>query len=224
MSNIYKNFTVVFVFGFLMLLLVPNIVNADTSSDSNINCKLTTISPDNSTIYVGTMPLRFTMDWQAPYVALYVNMSYRVDEGPKISIADGNNPTFNSTAQSTYDHYEYVPFSQNTTSTSVTIDVSSLTSGVHKLTIFADGFYNVNGDFINNDFTYSYDFSSPPIYFSVNYLGTYPTTSPSPTLTLKLTSTPTVPEFPALIILVMFTIMMAVVCLSVYFKRAEPEE
>ena len=71
-----------------------------------------------------------------------------------------------------------------TTNTNSVVDISNLTSGYHKLSIFADGIYNVD-----NDFIYVYNSSFSPIYFSVNYLPTTPTPAPTSTPTCNPTST-----------------------------------
>jgi hypothetical protein len=195
---------------FLILLLVPTLTMADSSNDS-INCTLSVISPDSKVPYNDTLPLNVNMGWTANTVVpfMYFNVSYAIDDISRISIAQGNNPSFNSTAQGTALHYEYLVFPPSSTNTALNIDISTLTSGAHKLAVFVEGEYNVN-----NDFIFPYQYQSYPIYFSVDYLAAYPTVSPSPTPsptptptstptpvpTSTLSPTPTVPEFPWLAI------------------------
>jgi hypothetical protein len=196
MGKIIKKFIALLVIQFLILLLIPTLAMADSSNDSNISCRLSVISPDSNIPYNNTLPLNINIAWTANTVVpfMYFNISYAIDDSSKISIAQGNNPSFNSTAQGTALHYEYLVFPPSTTNTAITIDIPTLTNGAHKITIFADGEYNLNNDFIN-----PYHYTSSAIYFSVNYLAVYPTASPSPTLTPTptLTPSPSPPEFTA---------------------------
>ena len=178
----------------LRLLLISLLVLAESPSDSNINCYVSTISPVGNIPYNDTMPVNINMAWTVNTVVpfMYFNVRYSIDSNPKISIPQGNNPSFNSTAQGTELHFEYVVFPPSTTNTAMNIDISMLTSGAHELTIYADGEYNVN-----NDFIYPYDFQSSPIYFSVNYLATYPTVSFNPTPTPSPTASPTCSPSPS---------------------------
>jgi hypothetical protein len=133
------------------------------------------------------------MDW-TPYVSvpfLRVNMSYSIDDNPKISIADGNNPRFNPSTQAAgWDHYEYFIYPPNQTKTSTEIDISALTSGVHNLTIYADGLVN-----LDNLLVPPYSFSSTPITFSVNN---------------QASSTPSVPDLQWFVILPLLFSIFAV--------------
>jgi hypothetical protein len=188
MWRISKIFVTLFVIPLLILLSMPILAAVDSSIDSNITCRLTATSPDANTVYSGSLTLNIYMTWTVITVVpfMYFNVSYSIDDGQKISAPQGNNPSFNSTAQGNELHYEYVAYPPSTTNTVAYIDISSLTSGAHRLTIFADGEYN-----LNNDFIYPYHFTSSPIYFSVNYLADYPTTPPKPTEPPTPTATPT---------------------------------
>lgn len=194
--------TLVLVLIFLILLVtLPSImVKADSSNCSVVSCKLTTASPKSDIVYVGILPLNFTMEWMAyasvPF--LYVNMSYSFDNDPKISIADGNNPTFNRTSQAGWNQYEYLIVPPNQTSTLTNIDISSLTSGVHHLTIYADGIVNLDNLLIN-----PYNFSSTPIYFSVNN---------------QASSTPSVPESSWMVVL---PLLFSVFTIAVIVRHGE---
>jgi len=201
MWRISKNFVTLLIIPLLILPSMPILAVADSSIDANITCRLTATSPDASTVYSGSLTLNIYMTWTVITVVpfMYFNVSYSIDDGQKISVPQGNNPSFNSTAQGSELHYEYVAYPPSTTNTVTYIDISSLTSGAHRLTIFADGEYN-----LNNDFIYPYHFTSSPIYFSVNYLADYPTTSPKPTDPPKPTATPTpspTPQVPKVTIL-----------------------
>jgi hypothetical protein len=209
------------------LLSLPHItVNADSSNTSNINCKLTTTSPNSNTVYVETMPLNFTMNWTVNTVVpfMYLNMSYSIDDKTKISINDGNNISFDPSAQGYAFHYRYIIFPPANTSTNSNIDISMLSGGAHKLILYADGFYNVN-----NDFIYTYNFSSNPIYFSVNFLATSSTPSPTPKLppttspTPNTTSTPTVPELSWLVIVPLLLSVIAVALVLRHRKTGNVE-
>ncbi len=193
MGKIIKEFFDLLLIQFLILLFIPTLTTAESSNDG-INCMLSVISPDSKMPYNNTLPLNINMAWTANTVVpfMYFNISYTLDDSSKISIAQGNNPSFNSTAQGTALHYEYLVFPPGNTNTAINIDISTLTSGAHKLTVFAKGEYNVN-----NDFIFPYQYQSSPIYFSVNYLATYPTASPSPTPTPTptITPSPSPPEF-----------------------------
>ncbi len=183
MGKISKRLIAMLVIQSLILLSTQILVLAESLNDSNVNCVVSTISPVSNIAYNATMPLNVNMAWTVNTVVpfMYFNVSYCIDDSQKISIPQGNNPSFNSTAQGTALHFEYVVFPPSTTNTAINIDISKLTSGAHKLTIFADGEYNVN-----NDFIFPYHFQSSTIYFSVNYLAAYPVPSPSsPEFTAK---------------------------------------
>ncbi len=208
MGKVVKKLIIIIAIQLLIITLFPVLVAAE--STSAVICDLSTISPVGNIAYNGTMPLNVNMAWRENYSVvpfMYFDISYSIDDIQKILIPQGNNPQFNSTAQGTAYHYEYVVFPPSTTNTAIDIDISSLSSGAHKLTIFSDGEFNSN-----NDFIFPYHYRSPPIYFSVNYLATYPTASPSPTTQPSLspiesptptqspTATPTVPELSWLVI------------------------
>jgi hypothetical protein len=205
-----RNFILIIAVLSLFLSLTQTLVSADYTNDSSINCTLTTISPNSNSVYNELMPLTINMAWSTsnyPFVDfLWFNASYSIDNGQKISIAQGNNPYFNSTGFANA-QYEYVlngmlpPTNSPTiTSMAITIDVSALTDGAHTLTIYADGEYNQDNLFIR-----PYHFTSSPIYFSIGYLATSPTATssptPSPSPTENPTPTPTVPELSWLIII-----------------------
>jgi hypothetical protein len=204
MGKIVKSSVVVLILIFLFsLVTLPSMmVKADSSNCSAINCKLTTTSPKSDTVYVDILPLNFTIEWTAyasvPF--LYVNMSYNIDDNPKIPITDGNNPRFNPTSQAGWDHYEYSITPPNQTNTSTEIDISSLTSGAHNLTIYADGLVN-----LDNLLVPAYSFSSTPIYFSVNNFA-------SPT--------PSVPELSWLIILPLLLSIFSITVILRHRKTA----
>jgi len=202
MGKVGRKLIPILVIESMIVLLFPMLVLAE--STSGVICDLSTISPVGYIAYNGKMPLNVNMAWRENYTVvpfMYFNVSYSIDDSQKISIPQGNNPQFNSTAQGTAFHYEYRVFPPSTTNTAIDIDISGLTSGAHKLTIFADGEFNAN-----NDFIFPYHYQSLPIYFSVNYLAAYPTASPSPTPSPSLsptesptpkplpTASPTVPE------------------------------
>jgi hypothetical protein len=133
----------------------------------------------------------WTVNTVVPF--MYFNVSCSIDDSQKNLYTARKQSSFNSTAQGTAYHFEYVIFPPITTNTAINIDISTLTSCAHKLTVFAEGEYNVN-----NDVIFPYSYQSSPIYFSVNYLATYPTASPSPTPSIGLlTSTPIPSSIPS---------------------------
>ncbi len=228
MGKVGKRLIAMLVIQSLIILFFPMLVAAE--STNGVICDLSTISPVGNIAYNGSMPLNVNMAWKENYTVvpfMYFNVSYNIDDSQKISIPQGNNPQFNATAQGTAYHYEYRVFPPSTTNTAIDIDISGLTSGAHKLTIFADGEFNAN-----NNFIFPYHYQSSPIYFSVNYLATYPTTTPSttptpsptasPTLTpspTPSTPSPTVPEFSLWSILLPLSLIATAAGLLVYHKK-----
>ena len=178
-----------------LLLLLTMILPISTSTvkaqsnntnvdDNDLTTKLTITYPNDSTFYVNTMPLVFTIDWNCDASVPWMNMqiSYSIDDNQKIQTNGGGYLVFTSPVLTTY--------------TNSVVDISNLAGGIHKLSIFVDGIYNVDDDFI---FVYNSSFS--PTYFSVNYLPTTPTPAPTamptptPTSSPSPSPTPTVPEF-----------------------------
>ena len=216
------NFILFIVVLLLSLSLALTLVTADYTNDSNINCTLKTISPNSNSVYNELMPLNINMAWSTlnyPYVLfLWFNASYSIDNGQIISIAQGNNPYFNSSGFPP--QYEFTlgmlpaPNNPANTSIAITIDVSSLADGAHTLTIYADGEYNDD-----NLFQRPYHFASSPIYFSIGYLATSPTATPSPTPSPTKnptpTPSPTVPEFPFLLAI---PLLLSVLALALAFR------
>jgi len=208
--------------------LTQTLVTADYTNDSSINCTLTTISPNSNSVYNELMPLNINMAWSTsnyPFVDyLWFNASYSIDNSQKISIAQGNNPYFNSTGFANA-QYEYtlgmLPPTNNPTitSTAIAIDVSELKDGAHTLVIYADGEYNQDNLFIR-----PYHFASSPIYFSTGYLATSPTpaSSPTPSPTENPTSTPspTVPELSWLVVVSLPFSLFVFVLVAKYRKIA----
>jgi hypothetical protein len=215
-----SNFILFIAVLLLSLSLTLTFVTADSTNDSYINCTLTTINPNRNSVYNELMPLNINMAWSTsnyPYVLfLWFNASYSIDNGQKISIAQGNNPYFNSSGFAP--QYEFTlgmlpaPNNPTTTSIAITIDVSSLADGAHTLTMHADGEYNED-----NLFQRPYHFASSPIYFLIGYLATSPTATPSPTPSPTNnptpTPSPTVPEFSWLTILPLLILILSFVVL-----------
>jgi hypothetical protein len=136
---------------------------------------LNLVNPNNNTIYSNTLPLNFDVDWSASVVPWFgVQFSYSIDNGVKIHTNGGGNYNFKNTSS----------IITTTTTTNDTVNISDLTIGLHKVTIFADGSYDLDNLFVPN---FNYTFS--PIFFSVNILPINPTSTPSPT------PSPSVPEF-----------------------------
>lgn len=176
-------------------------VKADISqlntNDNYVTAKLTMTSPNNNTAYTDGMPLNLTIEWSTNVIISWmkIQISYSIDNGSKIPI-NGENSIFNngsSIATDTTHSYELV-------------DISNLTNRAHELTVFADGTY-----LLNEDFVYAYHSSSAPIYFYVNYLPTSSTPialtpNPSPSPTPTLTELPLLAVLP--LVLSMFSIAL----------------
>jgi hypothetical protein len=187
-----------------MLLMKPVGASLYTNNDY-IATKLNVTSPSSSTFYVNTMPLSFATNWTttSPISWMYMQISYSIDDGPKIQTTGGGSLMFSRPELITY-------------SDSI-VEISNLTDGVHALSVFIDGNYNVD-----NDFVFAYNRSFSPIYFYVNYNPTTPTpasptpsttSTPTPTQVVSPTptATPTVPEISWLVVVPLLLSVFAVV-------------
>jgi hypothetical protein len=151
------------------LITLPHVtVRASDDSYKYVSHRLAVENPMGNKAYSGSMPLNFTVDWNVsrhvPWVS--VSFSYAIDGNSKISTNGGKYMNFNN------------DLSVVTTSTNDIVDISNLTSGLHKLTISAEGIYD-----LNNDYIFSFNYSFSPIYFSVNIL---PSTSTLPAIVVTL--------------------------------------
>ena len=194
----------------VVVLAVSSLVMINPAeADKWLGYKLNMISPNNQTAYSGSMPLYFTINWSQSYIPWFsVNLSYTIDNGPKIPTNGGGTLAFKNEIL--------------TSTTNDTVDVSNLASGLHKLTIFIEGTYDLNNCGFED---FSDSFAS--INFSVNILPpnevSTPTPTPSPSPTVSETSTPspspTVPEFPFLIVIALLLSVLAV-ALAFRIKKA----
>jgi hypothetical protein len=196
MSSLSKNLALLLSILFLTSLITLTNTFVKASNINYLNYKLNLVNPNNNTIYSNTLPLNFDVDWSASVVPWFgVQFSYSIDNGVKIHTNGGGNYNFKNTS------------SIITTTTNDSVDISDLTNGLHKLTIFADGSYDLDNLFVPN---FNYTFS--PVFFSVDILTTTPTSTPSPTPT----PTPSVPEFSWLTIL---PILLTIPIVFVRLKR-----
>ena len=149
MDKVNKSFALAVIFIFLgaSFLIQQNCtVHAE---NSDITSKLTVINPNNSTSYKKSMPLNFTIAWSlnSPIPWWGGEISYSIDDSPKIDLNEGILTIQNNTAVAT-------------TYGNDLLNITNLTGGKHTLTIFAEGNYNLDDDFIK-----PYTFSFSPIKF-----------------------------------------------------------
>ena len=172
MGSLGKHLALAVIFVFLTSLVI--LQNGDVRAvNSDINSKLTIINPNNSTTYKGTVPLNFTIDWSVNGPIPWINMgiSYSIDD----SLSIFTNASF-------LDFYNSSTIV--TTYTNTVTNISDLTDGKHKITIFAQGNYDMD-----NDFVFPYNSSFTPIYFSVNNSSNQsPPNEPFPSVTLAIVS------------------------------------
>ncbi len=148
----------------IFVILFPSIAYAQiTESYSNhadVNpaaFDLTIYSPNNQTVYVDTMLLKFNITWTAyvwfPFPAapgLIADYSYSIDDGPRVTIESN---------QSSNDEVIYHPngnFTLNP-SFSYSMNVSSLANGYHKLVIIV-GLYR------HSDYYYINQSTNPTLF------------------------------------------------------------
>jgi hypothetical protein len=167
MGCLSKKLIMLLILAVMTLSILPLKVEA-----SDVKCQLIRTSPNGNIVYVGTMPLNFTISWSdsanSNVIWVDMNISYSIDDNPKVIIDRVNvGPPGNS-------------------STYKIVDISNLTDGAHKLALITDGIYDVDNLFIHDYHSYF-----EPIFFSVNVLATSETPSPTPTITPTATPTPT---------------------------------
>jgi hypothetical protein len=204
----------------ILVLIVPSLANAQNISYDSPNINGTYFyleigSPGNQTAYNQVMLLNFNLQWHwdlmplAPLVGYY---AYSIDGNPLVSIE--SNQTGN-------DHYTSAPsenFKYNP-SFSYLADTSNLTSGLHKVVIAAQLYWDFE--------TYKellYNESSSPIFFSVQNQ----TLSPTPTMPNRdgPTSPPSTTDvyldlvYWAILLLAVFTVGIV---LWLYFRRHQKD-
>jgi hypothetical protein len=130
---------------FLLGLEMPNVVLVSGFSNSwkvvipmtnpeenttytvTYSVSITMTNPKNNTVYSDTMPLEFKTEWLAN-LPFHVNrINYRIDDNSTLT------PT-NGTTQEYGDEYP----SYADTVTNMTVDISNLTNGEHKLILFTE--------------------------------------------------------------------------------------
>jgi hypothetical protein len=146
------------------------LVKAYDNNSGDISCKLKVENPNGNTAYSGIMPLNFTVDWNVSRYVFWValHFSYAIDGNAKNSTNGGGTLHFDN------------DLAVVTTSTNDIVDISNLTSGLHRLTIFAEGRYD-----LNNDYVFSFNDSFSPVIFYVNILPP-PSTLPATVVTLLI--------------------------------------
>jgi hypothetical protein len=144
---------------------------------------LTIFNPKQQASYTNTMNLQFDLTWNASLETMFTNhpvvegYAYSID--PNSGLQRLNNSVVNVIPNGT------LPIPPQSYWFSYTINISNLTNGYHKIAIIA----------------YQYIYGPPPLnLFSqssapITFLVQNPTPSTTPTIT------PTVPEFPAIVIL-----------------------
>ena len=176
---------------------------------------ITMRSPEDQTVYVDTLPLEFNLTWtEYPNFGipgLYGDYAYSVDGGPFVGVT--------STPSSTDVFYQTPKnnFTLNPTF-STSVDISQLENGTHTILIFASLFnQNVYPPIYPPSHLF-FNMTTSPYKFQVGEQ-TATTNSPTPSPPLnpliagqqnaqaespEATSTPAIPEFPALAILPLF--------------------
>ncbi len=181
MSTGGKTVTLLLVSLFLAMLLIPSMVYAQTPSSyvsptgvAGTSFSLTMYSPNSQATYNHTMPLIFNLTWT--YDLLPVGDFELVgDYAYRIDNSSFASIASNDTANDRYGGYGNWTIKDNP-SFSYSLDVSNLTNGQHEIAIEASLYYGKN---------LLLNATTNPIQFSIQ----------------KPTPTPTVPEFPTLIIL-----------------------
>jgi len=138
----------------LLIFLTASCVMAKpAAAEDDINGNLYVISPNSYTAYTDTMLLDLQIAWtvSAPIPWMHVTVSYSIDAGPKIAITNESSVIFERSSSVVLTYANSV------------VDISNLADGKHKFTIFADGDYNWNNDFVR-----PLDYSFAPVYFHVN--------------------------------------------------------
>jgi hypothetical protein len=140
-------------FSASLLAGIPTVKPAP--ANDGVHGNLTMASPNSQTAYTGTMLVDFTIAWSVslPIPWMYAKVSYSIDDGTKIAITNESSIVFERSSSVVHTHANSL------------VDISSLADGKHKLTIIAEGSYDVN-----NDFVYPLNYYFAPIYFHVNIL------------------------------------------------------
>ena len=92
----HKRLAIVVTLVLLFTMILPiSIVKAQSNNtnvdDNDLTTKLTITYPNDSTFYVNTMPLVFTIDWNSDVAVPWMNMqiSYSIDDNQKIQTNGG---------------------------------------------------------------------------------------------------------------------------------------
>jgi hypothetical protein len=184
-------------FFLTLTVLIQSITDAQATShygdkvgDSGANLvgfDLTVYSPVSQRVYANTMPLDFKIHWSPVGLLFYENAkqyglyAYKIDNNPSVSLPS------NQKSNSSKDFISNPSFSS-------IIDISNLTNGQHQLVIVADMEWNPFG----GGTTSVCNLTSVPINFLVQ------NSTASPTLT------PTVPEFPIIVVLSLLVVISLV--------------
>jgi hypothetical protein len=147
-----KALALIFILAFSTSLLAAT-PTVQPAENDGVHGKLSVTSPNSQTAYTDTMLVDFTIAWSVtlPIPWMYVKVSYRIDDGPTVTLTNGSSVVFQTGSSIVY------------TPADTLVDISHFADGKHKLTIIAEGSYNVN-----NDFIYPLNYQFAPIYFYVN--------------------------------------------------------
>ncbi len=186
MRNWGKAITLLLVAFFLTFaLLIPSMANAQTTSqysgrsfmsNSPVSFTLTMNSPTDQDTYSNKMILDFTINWTAAPELLPID-NWTFDEKCAYSIDENS-----AIAVPPNSSFIAIPFPWSYWF-STSVDISNLTNGYHKISILALMYFGPNTLFNQ---------SSIPVAFLVQN----PTHNSTPT--------PAVPEFPTLILIIIF--------------------
>ena len=120
---------------------------------------LAVTSPSDNKAYSNTMMLQFTMSWAnnqslLPVQWISLSFSYTIDVGARTFLGSVDKLNFTN-----------APYTVQTAQTTFnkSLDISSMISGLHKLTVYANGSYYLTDHFVNQ-----FDFSFLTRYFLVN--------------------------------------------------------
>ena len=148
-----KTFVLLLVLAFLAASCFTAVKPA--AAQDGVHGNLNMISPNSYTAYTDTMLVDLTIAWSVslPIPWMGVKVSYSIDAGPTIAITNESSIIFQRSSSVVLTHANSL------------VDISNLADGKHKLTIIAEGSYNVD-----NDFVFPLHYSFAPVYFFVNIL------------------------------------------------------
>jgi hypothetical protein len=132
-------------------------VKAQAGESIDVSYKVVILSPTSNTAYTGSMPLNFTVEWAKGNWTHWIEPSYSFSIDDKIMVSTNGG--------------QFIDFEDANpaiTVTNYTIDVSNLTDGMHKLTLYASGIID-EADLIVT----SFNFTLATTYFLISTLPSF---------------------------------------------------